>query len=67
MRSEMEAGFAAVRSEMQSGFAAVSAEMVTLELKLEARFERGFRQVIVTMATLMVAGFIATVVASLTR
>ena len=38
-----------------------------LESRLEARFERGFRQVIVTTATLTVTGFAATIAAVLTR
>jgi hypothetical protein len=42
-------------------------DLVLLEQRLEARFERGFRQVIVTMASLLVAGFFATVLATLLR
>jgi hypothetical protein len=38
-----------------------------LELHFDARFERGFRQIIVTMSSLMVAGFFATVLATLLR
>ncbi|MFI5053518.1 MAG: hypothetical protein ACHQDE_04080 [Acidimicrobiia bacterium] len=34
-----------------------------LELYIEARFERGFRQIMVTVATVMVTGFAATVAA----
>jgi hypothetical protein len=39
------------------------ARIETLELRIEARFERGFRQIMVTMASLMVAGFAATTTA----
>ena len=35
-----------------------------LELYIEARFERGFRQIMVTVATVMVTGFAATVAAT---
>jgi len=42
-------------------------EMALLELRLEARFERGFRQIMVTMTSLLVAGFFATVLAALLR
>lgn len=38
-----------------------------LESRLVARFEKGFRQIIVTMASLMVGGFFATVLAALLR
>jgi len=38
-----------------------------LEAHFEARFERGFRQIIVTMSSLLVAGFFATVLATLLR
>ena len=37
------------------------------ESRMEARFERGFRQSIVTTASLMVSGFIATIVAVIAR
>jgi hypothetical protein len=67
LRREMSSELAAVRQEMSSGLASVRHDMRELELKLDARFERGFRQVMVTMSTLMVAGFAATVGASLIR
>jgi hypothetical protein len=38
-----------------------------LELKFDAKFERGFRQVLVTVASLMVTGFAATIATVLTR
>ena len=37
------------------------------ELKMEAKYERGFRQILVTTASLMVSGFIATIVAVVAR
>ena len=40
-------------------------ELEKLELRLEARLERGFRQMLVTVTSLMVTGFIATIVANL--
>ena len=42
-------------------------ELVLLEQRLDARLERGFRQMMVTMTSLLVAGFFATVVAALFR
>ena len=39
--------------------------LTALELRLDARFERGFRRVLVTVMSLMVTGFIATIVANL--
>ena len=38
-----------------------------LDLKFDARFERGFRQVLVTVSTLMVTGFAATIAVVLAR
>jgi hypothetical protein len=35
-----------------------------LEARLEARFERGFRQILVTVSSLLVAGFLATIAAT---
>ena len=46
---------------------ATKQDLVLLELRLEARFERGFRQIMVTMSTLLVAGFVVTVLATLLR
>ncbi len=37
------------------------------ESRMEARFERGFRQMMVTTTSLMVSGFIATIVAVIAR
>jgi hypothetical protein len=42
-------------------------DLALLETRLEARFERGFRQVVVTTASLMVTGFAATIAAVLSR
>jgi hypothetical protein len=38
-----------------------------LDLKFDAKFERGFRQVLVTVASLMVTGFAATIAVVLAR
>jgi len=38
-----------------------------LELRFDARFERGFRQVLVTMTSLMVAGMATTVAVAFAR
>ena len=46
---------------------ATKQDLELLELRLEARFERGFRQIMVTSASLMVTGFAATIAAVLTR
>jgi hypothetical protein len=42
-------------------------EISSLELRLEAKLERGFRQVLVTVASLMVTGFAATIAVVLAR
>jgi hypothetical protein len=42
-------------------------ELELLRRDLDARFERGFRQVIVTMVSLMVSGFFAIVAATILR
>ena len=42
-------------------------EINSLELRLEAKLERGFRQVLVTVASLMVTGFAATIAVVLAR
>ena len=34
---------------------------------MEAKYERGFRQILVTTASLMVSGFLATIVAVIAR
>jgi hypothetical protein len=40
---------------------ATKQDLELLELKLEAKLEKGFRQVLVTVASLMVTGFAATI------
>jgi hypothetical protein len=42
-------------------------EISALESRIEARLERGFRQVLVTVASLMVTGFAATIAVVLAR
>jgi len=37
------------------------ADLDALELRLEARLERGFRQILVTVSSLMAGGFLATI------
>lgn len=46
---------------------ATKQDLALLEAHLEARFERGFRQIMVTIASLMVTGFAATVAAVIAR
>jgi len=46
---------------------ATKQDLELLELKLEAKLERGFRQVLVTVASLMVSGFAATIAVVLAR
>ena len=46
---------------------ATKQDLELLELKLEAKLERGFRQVLVTVASLMVTGFAATIAVVLAR
>src|SRR5262245_25076090 len=46
---------------------ATKQDLELLGHRLEARFERGFRQIIVTMASLMVAGFFAAGLAAFLR
>jgi hypothetical protein len=58
LRREVVGEIQALRDEMHHRFEA-------LELRLEARFERGFRQILVTVMSLMITGFIATIVANL--
>jgi hypothetical protein len=41
-------------------------ELDALELKLEARFDRGFRQVLVTMSSLVTGAFFVNTVATVT-
>ena len=51
--------------DMQRLAAATRQDMLLFEARLEARFERGFRQVVVTTSSLLVTGFIATLVATI--
>jgi hypothetical protein len=37
----------------------MDAKLGSLELRLEARFEKGFRQIVVTMMSLFITGFLA--------
>jgi len=46
---------------------ATKQDLELLELKLEAKLERGFRQVLVTVASLTVSGFAATIAVVLAR
>ena len=46
---------------------ATKQDLELLELKLEAKLERGFRQVLVTVASLTVSGFVATIAVVLAR
>ena len=46
---------------------ATKQDLELLELKLEAKLEHGFRQVLVTVASLMVSGFAATIAVVLAR
>jgi hypothetical protein len=39
-------------------------DLVLLEQRLDALFERGFRQILVTVSSLLIAGFLATVSAT---
>jgi hypothetical protein len=43
---------------------ATKQDLVLLETRLEARFERGFRQILVTVSSLLIAGFLATIMAT---
>jgi hypothetical protein len=46
---------------------ATKQDLAILEARLDARFERGFRQVLLTVCTFMVTGFAATIAAVLSR
>ena len=50
---------AILRNDLESKFD-------TFELKLDARFERGFRQVLVTMSSLIIGAFFVNTVATVT-
>jgi hypothetical protein len=43
---------------------ATKQDLDILEARLEARFERGFRQILVTVSSLLIAGFLATIMAT---
>ena len=58
-------GWAAVATKQD--LVILKQDLVVMEARLEARFERGFRQIMVTTASLMVTGFAATIAAVLTR
>jgi hypothetical protein len=45
---------------------ATKQDLMLLESRLEARFERGFRQVLVTVSSLLIGGFLATIAATVT-
>jgi hypothetical protein len=52
---------------VEARFEGVEARFEQFENRLDAKFERGFRRVIITMATLLTAGYVTTVVAALLR
>ena len=43
---------------------ATKQDLLALESRLEARFERGFRQILVTVSSLVIGGFLATIAAT---
>ena len=45
----------------------VDAKLEAVELRLEAKLERGFRQVLVTVSALVVSGFAASIAAAFAR
>jgi hypothetical protein len=45
---------------------ATKQDLVLLESRLEVRIERGFRQSVVTMSSLLIGGFLATIAATVT-
>src|SRR5262245_10900010 len=45
---------------------ATKQDLAALELRLEARFERGFRQILVTVSSLVIGAFLVNTVATLT-
>jgi hypothetical protein len=57
----------ATKHDLRQEMAAMRQEMAALELRLEAKLERGFRQVLVTVASLMVTGFAATIAVVIAR
>jgi hypothetical protein len=63
--------FDALEARMDNRFESLEARMDArfqiTEARMEAKFERGSRQAIVTTASLMVSGFIATIVAVIAR
>jgi hypothetical protein len=42
---------------------ATKRDLEVLEVRLEARFERGFRQILVTVSSILIGGFLATTLA----
>ena len=42
---------------------ATKRDLEVLEVRLEARFERGFRQILVTVSSLLIGGFVVTTMA----
>jgi hypothetical protein len=46
---------------------ATKQDLTLMEARLEARIERGFRQIMVTITTVMVSGFAATIAAAVVR
>jgi hypothetical protein len=57
----------ATRHDLAALEAHINARFEISESRMEAKFERGFRQTIVTTASLMVSGFIATIIAVIAR
>jgi len=55
-----------LRGDLQLLETGLDARFERFEHRLEARFERGFRQVLVTVATLLIGGFLASTAATVT-
>jgi len=53
----------ALESRIDARFEIVDARFEALELRLDARLEKGFRQIVVTMMSLFITGFLAVVLA----
>jgi len=70
LRLEQQLGAQAATTLMEHlppvGWADVATkqDLTLLESRLEARFERGFRQILVTGSSLLIAGFLATIAAT---
>ena len=56
-----------LEQRMDARFAVVDLKLESLEHRLVAQFDRGFRQVLVTVSALVVSGFAASIVASLAK